>query len=481
MSTNQNRKIDNILDALERHTALTSTGRDWLIAACDPFHDEDMRLDGYPDLLTSGTVVQLVKKTIQLTVPTTGRGAVTASNNWDCSIALFPSCVNSNVVQSQVADASGNLSVAITSTGPYSTGALSINAGPQGQALWPNLATQTPVATSQQLDMSEYVKGSVRVIGMGFEVINTTSDLNKQGQVTAWRMPTLGTPTTYHAQFSLAPNVDIAFPAIINRFPPGTLADAQLLYGSRSWAAGEGAYVVSRQNDIVNPIYMPDTTNFVYTGTDVSATGSHTVYTDQAFVLTGNIQPADVHLPFDISGVHFTGLSFTTTLTVNVRWLVERIPGPSETDLVVLATPSAPFDPLALELYCKCLRSMPPGVMLRENPLGEWFRNALSKVAEYAPVVLGKISQLAPLVGAGLSGVLPGAGAIGQMVGTAAGVGSQIFAHTPLMGSSQSNNRKDLIVEKTPKVARLIPQMRKVVISASKKKNKKRKRQNLIN
>jgi hypothetical protein len=124
-------------------------------------------------------------------------------------------------------------------------------------------------------------------------------------------------------------------------------------------------------------------------------------------------------LPFDTSGVHFTGLSYTTTLTVNVRWLIERIPGPNEADLVVLATPSASYDSLALELYTRCVNDMPPGVMLSENPLGEWFRDALSKVSDWAPKV-----------GNALGTFIPGASIIGNGVGMAAGAAKKMIKKT---------------------------------------------------
>jgi len=113
---------------------------------------------------------------------------------------------------------------------------------------------------------------------------------------------------------------------------------------------------------------------------------------------------------------------------VNVRWLIERMPGPTETDLVVLATPSAPFDPLALELYSRCIRDMPPGVPLSENPLGEWFAN-----------VLGKVSELAPVIGDAVGAFVPGASLIGKAVGAAARIGSGVasdLSQRPTPGSS---------------------------------------------
>jgi hypothetical protein len=243
---------------------------------------------------------------------------------------------------------------------------------------------------------------------MGFEVINTTSELNKQGQVLVWRMPNILTPQLIQQSIATVPPVTYSTLNLQSRFPPATIGDAELLYGSRSWAAKEGAYVISRLTDTTNHLSQPSWQGIVISPFDVdpnattpyayfSSTGASSFHT-----------PPQVVSDYDISGCHFTGLSFTTTLTVNVRWIIERMPGTQESDLVVLATPSAPYDPLALELYTQCMRDMPPGVMLSENPLGEWFRAALSKVADFAP-----------LVGTALNTLVPGAGGVGAALGTA--------------------------------------------------------------
>jgi hypothetical protein len=403
------RKINQALDKLERSSHLTREGRDWLIAACDPFHDVDIALAGYPDVLTASTIVQLVKQQVQVTVPTTGAGTVTAGSNWDASIVLFPNCTGQSLGFGFVVDSRGNYGGGSTAVGPSTAGGLVISAGPQGSNLWYTGATGTATATSQQNVPSAFVKGQGRVIGMGFEVVNTTAEINKQGQVTAWRIPTKWSPTQVANAIATTPAVTPSTTFLLNRMPPANITQAQLLFGSRSWAASEGAYVVSRQNSEENPALLPTFMNPAYSTMDAASNSTDYFVSANAPAQAG-LSIADWFLPFDISGVHFSGLSYTTTLTVNIRWLIERIPGPYETDLVVLATPSAPYDPIALELYCQCIRDMPPGVMLKENPLGEWFSNTLSKVADWAPKI-----------GGALSTIIPGAAQIGNMVGMASG------------------------------------------------------------
>jgi hypothetical protein len=269
---------------------------------------------------------------------------------------------------------------------------------------------------------------------MGFEVLNSTAEIYMQGQATVWRQPNRPTPSTLSYSVATTPPTVGTLPGFINRFPPGTLGDAQLLYGSRSWKAAEGCYVVSRQCDAENPFSRPDYIPDFYSVLDSTHGANGLVYTPNAPGIAQKL--LDIHAPFDISGVHFTGLSNQTSLTINVRWLIERSPSPTETDLVVMATPSASYDPLALELYCQCLVHMPPGVMQKENGLGDWFRNAMSGLEKWAPKI-----------GDALSVIVPGAGVVGSLVGKASGLASQIGAKKqqpkkqPLQGSASTAGR----------------------------------------
>jgi len=416
------RKADAILNSLEKNSSLTRDGRDWLIAALDPFHDQDLALAGYPDLTTASTVVQLVKQSFQITVPTTGTGAVSAGANWDCSVAMFPWMANQPANTITTVAPNGAFVTAASVTSNIQTGGITVAAGPQGAQLWPGNTVVT-TASYTGFDARNYVKGNSRIIGMAFEIINTTADINKQGQVTAWRMPNVATDQQFIQTIATTPAANNTGTSSVNRFPPGNLADAQILYGSRSWAAREGAYVVARQNGMNNPLKQPSLMVNCSCATDFFTTNTTNMTLYAPSLAFGTNQLPDLATPFDLSGVHFTGLSNTTTLTINARWLFERMPGPQEPDLVVLATPSACYDPLALELYTHCLSSMPPGVMLSENPLGEWFASVIEKVRDWAPKI-----------GNALGTVIPGAGLVGNALGAGAGLVRNVLP------DSRSNN-----------------------------------------
>ncbi len=108
--------------------------------------------------------------------------------------------------------------------------------------------------------------------------------------------------------------------------------------------------------------------------------------------------------PFHQSGAIFTGLSFNTTLTLNLNVYYESFPSMSDPNILALAKPSAIYDPCALELYSRVLQELPVGVPVRENGLGDWFLNAASTAAKYlGPVISMMPHPIAKGAGAALT------------------------------------------------------------------------------
>jgi len=125
-----------------------------------------------------------------------------------------------------------------------------------------------------------------------------------------------------------------------------------------------------------------------------------------------SVAPQVFWTEFDISGSYFTGLSLQTTLTVNWNVYVERFPTQLDIDLVLLAAPSPPYDIQALEFISECMRLLPPGVMVAENGLGDWFADVLQTGADYvAPLLANVPHPYAQGISAALTG---GAKMVGQ-------------------------------------------------------------------
>jgi hypothetical protein len=248
---------------------------------------------------------------------------------------------------------------------------------------------------------------------MGFEVHNTTSQLNVQGAVCAYRMMANDLiPSTYTATIG----TDGAWFSGINiRHPPLNTAEALLLSGTRQWEAKDGIYSVTAFINEENPaLPIPMTTPVINVpGNDdldgvFNLSAVFTPYPAPPFTVGGltSVYPMiafRVH-PIHQSGAIFTGLSDTTTLTLNWNVYYESFPSQVQLQILPLATPSCEFDPDALDFYSRIMVDLPVGVQVRENGLGDWFLDAASKAASFiGPAIAALPHPIAKGAGAALS------------------------------------------------------------------------------
>lgn len=392
------RKSQLILDKMEKNHLLSPSGKDWLIQAVDPFHDLPIRPTGLPDTNSTASVIQCVKLQATITCPV----GIT-SGNWDCHISNTPWWVEEpgsgpygNPGRNGI-----NFGAAFAPNAYQVAGGLSISSAPAGQSTLFGVPSGDPASTlgtCQTLSLpTTYFDGPSRVISAGFEVYNTTAEIYKQGGVTCYRMeqPVGG---DYTAPLYLnGGTATAALQNVVSIRPrkdrPGTIANAQLLTGSRSWKAEEGAYCVLAMNDV----YVPETLAVPIVYDIVSDDyNSHKLFGLTQSATSPNlpsVQPVYLNqAKFSTTGAYFTGLSLQTTLNVFFNVYVERFPLPSQNpDLVVLAQPSPQYDPVALELYSRIMNDMPVGVPVRENGLGQWFVDAVSNIA---PIVGDALSSI---------------------------------------------------------------------------------------
>jgi len=208
--------------------------------------------------------------------------------------------------------------------------------------------------------------------------------------------------------------------------PPRTVAAALKLAGTTCWEAEYGGYAVATMNQTNNPaqtqkpvaasIALQDTGTSGVATTQLAIPFSSTNDTDWLGPLkagaAGSVAPqmaGPLHIaPYNFTGLYFTGLSPQTTLQITIKYFVERFPTPYENNLIVLARPSSPFDPAALNLYGMAMNGLPVAVPVGENPLGEWWGDVLDKVA-------GVVSPVAK----GLA-MIPGIGAPAAIAGNVA-------------------------------------------------------------
>lgn len=400
MQINNRQSRSTELGARVLNSTLTPDARDWVIAALDPFHDFQRALAGYPDTDSCNTIVACYQSEIDVVKPA---GVV---GNWDSHIFTTPLImpVNTFQVKSSVADSAFISNTPGNDPDPAQRvlGSLNIWSADAGQPLFPKVNAQfapTNFAT-QVFDTSGTVgTGLSRVIAWGFEIVNTTADLTKQGALTAYRMPQMETcddsvvPLRASAT-ALAVQRNLRFRSL-----PSTPAEALLLGGSRQWAAADGVYMVVPQATVQNPLIPATNQSCMFSINCPVATGEYALLTESSVVGAPNNQPVpsllvppiQKYVPFNSCGVYLSGLSSTTSFRVKMKMYVEKAPTFAEPQISVLATPSAPYDAQVLQLYSSALTQLPIAVPVAMNGFGDWFKMILGVVSDVAPVLGGSI------------------------------------------------------------------------------------------
>lgn len=441
-------KVD--LNQLEKTNMLSSAGKNWLTLAIDPFHDTEISVAGMPDHDVGDTVVQLLKK--QLTI----RKPVGVDGNWDCHVTTLPILTGPSPV------VVGNLTLGASS---YFVNQNSINdaytttvVSPVSQATRFELGTITVVTTATGEDTfpsvedfnpsqqnpynafghNEYFKidalttgasAQAKIIAGGFEVHNDTAVLNKQGNVTVYNSPQSRNDTTLKlftvSETSSFVNADVY------RQPPSNKQDAVLIPNSKTWTAEQGCLVpfimdpdhstFAQSRDAMCMFRYEEesypTQFYSYNGTAVGAVQEVGV-SAVPYIPGGNPGTLGInnYKPAALSstGAYFSGLSPETVLTLDVRFFVELRPTPANETLVSLASPTAEYDRLALDMYIELRQQMPVGVPVAMNAAGDWWRMATRKISMAANVVSPILSLVNPQAGA----VVASAGAVSKQINT---------------------------------------------------------------
>jgi len=383
---------------------MSQCGRDFLIAAIDPMHDTQLQnLAGWPDLECAGSVRRCIKQSINISKPAAG----ITTNNWDCHIVCWPWLTQSlcsaiqqgnNVLQDNPAALPGAFGYGGITT-------FATNAGELLDIFHDIAGNHTTASGLLTLDAT-FTKGVGRCVGIGFEVINTTSDLNRQGTCTVYRSPQLK-DSEFTAQVQMTGlNGFLSCQQV--RPPPVTIDEAMLFPGSRQWKAAEGCYCVYPFVGAENPPKAQEFTNPVVC-TDRTALVSETLpaVTPAISAVAGGgvqippIKIEDLHMP----GAMFTGLSAETTLTLNWNVYYESFPSVDEREILVMATPSCHYDPIALEFFSRALSTLPIGVPAADNPSGEFFSDFVEGIAKYAPKLGKAMGGPFDLLGQGIGSV----------------------------------------------------------------------------
>jgi hypothetical protein len=405
----------------EARRKISVDGWNWLLSALDPFHDIQHALAGYPDLSGASSVVLEIVRTY--TVDSTTLGGSNQCTVFMCPWSMISSTNTVNGFEAGYM-ALPVTNLASTGSGPGSsgwglgpnaaTGMLVISSSPftpdEGKTtggvcidVRPNPDITVPTGgfnLNRRTRLNHDITSPHRVIGGGFEVTNTTAPLYKSGNVVVFDSPsnwstgtTLTTTLQYNgavAESSFDLTGPLSFRSVLG--PPSTIAQAMQMHGAKQFAAADGAYCTMKFSTVAND----PTSNFSYTSTSSpsgtsllntnkedslivcqqgltthAANANFQAGTDQALGISqgGNIF---AYTALNGCGAWFTGLDpVNTSLQVTAKWFIEVFPTPFfDPTLLPIATPSAGFDPVALEVYSRIVSKLPGGVPVGQNQLG---------------------------------------------------------------------------------------------------------------
>jgi len=184
-----------------------------------------------------------------------------------------------------------------------------------------------------------------------------------------------------------------------------------------------------------------------------------------------------------MSGAYFTGLSNSTTLTVNYIVYIERFPTQDDLDLIVSAKRSPEYDIKALEAYSIISQSLPVAVPFDENGLGDWFKSAVNAASEYISPVLKMIPHPYAQLGAQAIGVAKGvtdsfdqppSDTSVPQAPMGRGADMVLKSYAPRRRGAQINNRQ--LTTATKKLKKAVRNVRKDVEAVGRVTTKKRTR-----
>lgn len=380
------RKARAMLNRLIENRQLTPGGLNWLINATDPFHDSTVDLCGYPDLTNTNTLVQCFQFT--QTVNSFAGGA------YDAHIVFNPMTpplcgYGSSLIPFEGDDTDTDSSLENELLGlksrvstpalPYAVyqpnvmtlgGVIPTPIG-IGQGLYPGwnvmignvgfdyLLSPTANGTNATYGISmpqPSLTGSWRLIGTAVEVVNTTPELYKGGACSVYRSPNPVNIGQMSWPIATVPGTYYTTTAQFGVVPPSTSSVIMTYPSSKMWSAEEGAYVIAASNSVDMPFvtYAPCTSALISQPTYAqlyadSAPPGGLLYpfygyfpqqgTSGGTISAYGAQSCSHILPYDISGICFSGLSIQSTLQVTVKYFVERDPGIQDPTMLVLARP----------------------------------------------------------------------------------------------------------------------------------------------
>lgn len=378
---------------------LSPDSRAWLVAALDPFHDEQLRMEGLPDQRTAPSIVQMHNQSYTLTVPNSAGAGL-----WDAKVTYsgFDTTINYNSRLILSSDTTHTYDHAgLVAACPF--GALNICAGAAGAGFsggTPFIANDTRAALGSMLGND---RG--RLIGVAFEIHNTTAEIYKQGSLTCAMIADVeeDTSTIVYFDKNVAPLQEIHAQSDWAPQYAGSRDALMSVPSSRTWQAADGCYVIPRMTKVPTRIQVPRFSRRTPVVQSSKNGDQHTCEPEGLGPWDGVVVPyffGAMPSGFSPIEVYLSGLSNQTTLSIKFRTIVEYFPDLGSS-LLPISSPSPPFDPKAFALYAGVAAVSDYVVPVDQNDAGDYFRGILRVISNVGPLIAPLTGPIAPFVSVG--------------------------------------------------------------------------------
>jgi len=384
--------------ALEASRDITPAGKDWVTQTLDPFHDWQARPVGFPDTTVGSSLIQTINLTQTVNI--------VDDVHTDVHVFTLPQLGIREMWQQPMLTptvySGTNLPILYGSVGPVN---IVVQAAGQGTLPYydPTLSTWrlVPTPTVIPFDFSPFLVGDNRLVSFGVEIHNTTPELLKGGACVFYKAPQALTDSALYTQ-PLPPTSVLNFvPIVRSSMPPALSGAALLLSGSQQWEAYDGGMGVNTLQAVSNPIGVSNYYDQIYEPqfTNPDTGGNVGIILAPR---TGSLFPQTIAsvqaAPWNTIGAYFNGLPIGTRLTVIVKAYIECFPTPDQLAYTTLTSPSAAYDPVAIELYSRASVSLKPWTKVRNNEDGDHWKNVVGVLNRVAPR-LGRIAGTVGRVG----------------------------------------------------------------------------------
>jgi len=391
-------KGEMMLRALTKNPSceLTPEGASYIKQRFDPYHDTPMKPVGYPDSYNGHTVSRCIKKSVTFTATSADGAAPTTP--WSFHIFNTP-IAHPTPMLAVVNQADTNLfnwTIAQNPSKEY--GGLMVLRSDTGNFVYPSPSTSTNQLAQLSLS-NEDLSNDMRVVAMGFELIDGTAELYRQGIITAYRQnepqPQQFFVSGLSTESSGTTKTMMKGTGRVVKFPPTNTAQAMLIPDTKQWRVAEGAYCVADFNSEDIPMIPPvpifalmspytgdigiggDDTIFSHINWDGSETNSYTIATTVETTITERNVPTQRYYNWNQTGIFGSDVNPLGSFTLNAIWYVECAPSGEDEELLSLCSQSPADDKFATMIVSKLRRDSPIAVKLRENYMGEWFVNGI--------------------------------------------------------------------------------------------------------